>query len=101
MPIDVFPPAAPRGLTAIAGEGITLDWDPNEDFDLGGYLILRGEAGGATLLQLFDTAISETRYTDRTVKSGVRYVYEVVAVDSRVPVPNRSPSSSRVEELAR
>ena len=41
------------------------------------------------------------RYTDRTVTPGVRYTYVVIAVDNRVPVPNRSEQSIPVEELAR
>ena len=101
-PIDTFPPAPPANLTAVAGEGsISLIWEPNSDIDLGGYLVLRGEAGGATLQPLTETPIPDARYTDRDVKPGTRYVYAVVAVDDRVPLPNVSPESIRVEETAR
>jgi hypothetical protein len=89
--IDVTPPVTPTGLAAITGEGaINLIWEPNIEEDLGGYVVLRREAGDATLVQLTPRPILETRYSDPTVKPGVRYTYEVRAVDRRVPVPNVS-----------
>jgi fibronectin type 3 domain-containing protein len=45
--------------------------------------------------------VTETRFTDRTVKPGVKYVYAVQAIDSRLPRPNVSAESERVEETAR
>jgi len=36
-----------------------------------------------------------------TVAPGTQYVYAVVAVDSRLPVPNESVESARIEETAR
>jgi hypothetical protein len=33
--------------------------------------------------------------------AGTRYVYAVLAVDSRLPVPNISAESMRIEETAR
>lgn len=100
-PIDVFPPAPPANLVAVPGDGaITLIWDANVEPDLAGYLILRGAAGGDTLTPLTHTPVVEPRFTDRSVQRGIRYVYEVVAVDSRVPVANRS-APARVEETAR
>jgi hypothetical protein len=101
-PVDTFPPAVPTGLSAVAGEGsISLIWEPNIEEDLGGYVVLRGEAGGATLQPLTAAPIADARYTDRAVTAGVRYVYAVIAVDNRVPVPNASPLSPRVEETGR
>jgi len=100
-PIDIYPPAAPTGLDRVAGEGfIELLWDPNVEADLGGYIVLRAEAGGDTLLQLTPTPISGTRYADRTVTPGVRYTYVVRAVDNRVPLPNMS-EPAEVSETAR
>jgi hypothetical protein len=101
-PVDIVPPAAPTGLSAVAAEGaISLIWEPNIEGDLDGYVILRGEAGNATLQPLVATPVADARYTDRTVEGGVRYVYAVVAVDNRVPVANASAPSARVEETAR
>jgi hypothetical protein len=100
-PRDTFPPVAPKGLAAVSGSGvINLIWDPNTDADLGGYLILRGEAPGDTLLPLTPQPIKETRYADRSVKPGTSYVYAIVAVDRATP-PNRSAPSSKVTETAR
>jgi hypothetical protein len=102
IPVDDFAPDAPRGLSAVATDGaIALIWEPNAEPDVAGYLILRGEAGDATLTPVTDTVVTEARFTDRTVRPGVRYVYAVQAIDSRLPRPNVSVESARVEETAR
>ncbi len=100
-PVDTFPPAAPRSLAAVASPGvISLIWEPNSDKDLAGYLVFRGEAGGAALERVTRDPIHETTYRDTTVTPGVRYVYAVRAVDKATP-PNVSGESNRVEETAR
>ena len=100
-PTDIFPPAAPRGLSAVGSAGvISLIWDANTEPDVAGYLVLRGEAPGDTLQPLTPAPIKETTYRDTTVTAGVRYVYAIVAVDSAKPA-NTSPQSTRVEETAR
>ena len=99
--VDTFPPAAPKGLAAVATEGaISLIWEPGTDKDLAGYLVLRAEAPGATLQPITPAEIRETTYRDAGVKGGVHYVYAVIAVDSAKP-PNRSAESNKVEETAR
>lgn len=98
-PKDTFPPAAPKGLAAVSSAGvINLIWDPNGEPDLAGYLILRGEAPGDTLQPLVREPMRETRYADRTLTVGTRYVYQIVAVDK---AGNRSTPSNPVEETAR
>ncbi len=100
-PKDTFPPAAPRNLAAVGAEGaVNLIWEPNDEADLAGYVVLRGEAPGAKLEALTMTPIRETTYRDTTARPGVRYVYTVVAVDSATP-QNVSVESNRVEETAR
>ncbi|HEX6322572.1 MAG TPA: hypothetical protein VFZ36_02515 [Vicinamibacterales bacterium] len=100
-PRDVFPPPAPANLTAVSGPGaVSLIWDAVEAVDLAGYLVLRGDAPGETLLPLFETPIADTTYKDATTVAGTAYVYVVVAVDKATP-PNRSPHSNRVEEVGR
>jgi len=100
-PRDIFPPKAPQGLSAVAGTGtINLIWDANSDADLGGYIVLRGEAPGDKLQPLTPAPIHETTYRDTTVRPGSRYVYAIVAVDRANP-PNRSALSNKVEETAR
>jgi fibronectin type 3 domain-containing protein len=101
-PVDVFPPVAPTGVSPIAVEGaISLVWEANTERDLQGYLVWRGEEGSETLSRITADIVKETRYTDQTVKPGVRYVYAVTAVDSRSPEPNISAESERVEVTAR
>jgi hypothetical protein len=64
-------------------------------------VVLRGAPGDATLQPLNSTPVIETQFTDTTVTAGTRYVYAVLAVDSRLPVPNISAESARLEETAR
>ena len=98
-PIDTFAPAPPRSLAAVASEGaISLIWEPNEESDLAGYLVLRGEAPGEKLQALTTAPIPDTTYRDTTVRSGVAYVYAIVAVDK---ANNISAQSNRLPERAR
>ena len=100
--VDIFPPDAPVNLTTTVREGaIDLLWEPSADADLWGYVILRGAPGDATLQPLTAVPVIESSYTDSTVEAGRRYVYAVLAVDSRLPVPNMSAESPRIEETAR
>jgi hypothetical protein len=97
--VDTFPPAAPRALAAVASGGaISLIWEANTERDLDGYLVLRAEAGRGDPTPIIQAPIKESTYRDATVKTGVRYVYVVVAVDTS---KNQSAPSNRVEELAR
>jgi hypothetical protein len=102
VPVDVFPPIPPRGLATVSSEGaINLIWEPNTELDLAGYVVLRGEAAGDTLQPLTKAPVREASFRDDTVKPGAHYVYAVVAVDNRFPMPNMSTESNRVEETAR
>ncbi len=96
--IDTFPPAAPTGLQAVAGEGtISLIWDANAEMDLDGYRVLRAARPGDVLMPITASPIHETTFRD-SVQAGVVYVYAVAAVDR---AGNVSPLSNRVEETAR
>lgn len=101
-PVDTVPPEAPTGLIAEVEPGaITLIWEPNIEEDLGGYVILRGAAGDATLTPLTSAPVRTARYVDRELTAGTSYVYAVAAVDSRAPLGNVSAESARVEATAR
>lgn len=101
VPIDTFPPRPPRSVAAVAAaNSINLIWEPSDDADVAGYLVLRGVPGDATLQTLTSKPITEARYTDSTVVPGTRYVYAVRAVDGQ-PTPNVSVDSERAEETAR
>jgi hypothetical protein len=102
MPVDVFAPEAPVNLATVVRPGaIDLIWESSPDADVWGYVVLRGAPGDATLQPLNTTPVIETQFTDTTVTAGTRYVYAVLAVDSRLPVPNISAESARIEETAR
>jgi hypothetical protein len=102
IPVDMFPPAPPVRLVAVADEGgISLIWEPNPEPDVAGYLVLRGEPSDATLQPLTPTPVTEARFRDTHVSAGKKYVYAVVALDSRLPFGNISAESNRVEETAR
>jgi hypothetical protein len=98
---DVFPPAAPRSLAAVASEGaVSLIWEANGEPDLAGYLVLRSEGEGQRTQQLTSEPLNETTFRDTKVRRGARYVYTVIAVDTAKP-PNRSASSNEAEVFAR
>ncbi len=71
-PKDTFPPAAPKGLTAVGDTGaVNLVWDANTESDLAGYVVLRAEAPGDNMQPLMRDSIRENRYVDRAVAAGV------------------------------
>ena len=94
---DTFPPAQPQGLMAVAGEGaISLIWEPNNEKDLDGYLVVRATTPGGELTQV-GPLIHETTFRD-SVPPGAHYEYGVRAADK---AGNVSAPSSRVDETAR
>ena len=97
---DIFPPAAPTGLVAVAGAGaISLTWTANGEADLAGYVVLRGRDPEAELEALTPEPIAVTNYQDTEVEAGLDYVYAVQAVDRADP-PNVSAASEQVVEQA-
>ena len=99
--VDVFRPAPPESLSAVASEGeVSLIWAPNDDVDLAGYIVLRGLPEGETLQPLTTAPVAENTYRDTTAEPGTVYSYAVRAVDLAF-VPNFSELSNRVEEAAR
>ena len=97
---DIFPPAAPTGLVAVAGAGaVSLTWNANAEADLAGYVVLRGRDPEAELEALTPEPIAVTNYRDTDVEAGIGYVYAVQALDRADP-PNVSAASEQVEEQA-
>jgi Prokaryotic lipoprotein-attachment site len=96
---DTFPPAAPKGLVAVASEGaINLIWDANTDKDLAGYIVLRAPASTKEFTTVTDEPLRDTTFTDK-VPVGTPFVYAIRAVDSN---GNRSaPSAESPAESAR
>jgi fibronectin type 3 domain-containing protein len=95
-PQDRFAPAVPAGLSAIASTGtIELAWEQNTEPDLAGYRIYRAEGTGE--LAKIAEAPTAPNYSDRQVRSGVRYRYAVSSVDK---AENESAQSAPVELVA-
>ncbi len=97
---DIFPPAAPAGLVAVAGgAAISLTWTANVEADVTGYIILRGIGPDASLEPLTPEPITVTNYQDTAVETGISYVYAVQALDAADP-PNVSEASQQITEQA-
>jgi hypothetical protein len=95
---DRFPPAAPRDLQAVPGEGrIDLIWESNNEKDLAGYVVLRATSPTDKLEPITPAPIQQSTFTD-TVPAGVQYWYAVQAIDK---AGNASPLSDRRNEAAR
>ena len=95
---DTFPPAAPRDLQAVPGEGrIDLIWESNNEKDLAGYVVLRATTATDKLEPITPAPIQPSTFTD-TVPAGVQYWYAVQAIDK---AGNASPLSDRRSEAAR
>jgi hypothetical protein len=96
---DVFPPAAPAGLQAVAsGVGqppfVDLTWAPNTEADLAGYNVYRRQAGQPPV-KISTELVKAPAYRDREVTAGHNYFYAVTAVDLR---GNESPRSDETSE---
>jgi subtilase family serine protease/flagellar hook assembly protein FlgD/fibronectin type 3 domain-containing protein len=83
--VDNAPPAAPTGLVAVlAGDDVQVNWNPNTESDLLGYLLYRGGQlvgwSGNVPLDLRAAAITLTNALDKNVPDGT-LVYTVYAID--------------------
>ncbi|MBM3295138.1 MAG: hypothetical protein FJY82_11545 [Candidatus Aminicenantes bacterium] len=97
VPKDVFPPAVPTDLTALAGlEVITLSWNPNREPDFLGYKIWRRAEGSPQFDLLTASPLLENAYADAAVEKGRRYEYAVSAVDREKNESGRSQAVSEV-----
>lgn len=93
---DRFPPAAPTGLTAIAGvNSIEVAWDRNTEPDLAGYRVYRAEGEGS-LAPLGDP-VTAPSYSDRAAAKGKTYRYAVTALDRNGNESARQPEAVTVE----
>ncbi len=95
--VDTFPPAAPKGLNAVATDGaINLIWEASTEPDLAGYFVLRSRQPNTGFERITSTPEQDASFRDN-VTPGIRFVYVVVAVDK---AGNISMHSKEVEETA-
>ena len=80
---DVFPPAAPTGLTATGNDGsVSLDWVDNGEADLAGYRVYRSESMGGPYSEITVALALTSDYLYTGVVNGTAYYYVVTAVDT-------------------
>jgi len=105
---NTFPPAVPTGLAAVgtAGENgagnesrpaIDLNWQPNTEPDLAGYIVYRREGSGEWLRISPALPLVGSAYHDATVMAGHTYEYAVSAIDQE---GHESARSAKAEETA-
>jgi hypothetical protein len=105
--VNKYPPAVPRGLAAVAtgsaegaGPAIDLNWQPNTETDLAGYVVYRREAGASeSAWQRISPTLPavEPGFHDANVQPGHTYRYAVSAVDQQ---GHESARSAEAEETA-
>ena len=83
--IDNLPPQAPSGLTATpAGANVQLNWNPNTEADLLGYLVFRNSrlanVTGTLVGDLRPYAVAAAQYPDNNLADGP-YAFTVYAID--------------------
>jgi hypothetical protein len=78
---DVFPPEPPTGVSALpTTDAVELSFSPSPDGDLERYRVFRAAAGGP-FVQVGELPASERTFTDKDVRHGQGYVYQITALD--------------------
>jgi hypothetical protein len=92
VPTDATPPAAPRGLVSVTGDGqVLLDWLPNTEPDVAGYRIYIGTCpDGPSCPYDRVGATTGTSFTVSGLTNGTTRYYAVAAYDR---AGNESPLS--------
>lgn len=98
---DVFPPPVPIGLVSAAdtaSKAIDLDWTPDVDPGLAGYIVYRRAAGTDQTPERISPAgkpVITSEWNDTTALPGQRYAYSVSAIDVS---GNESQRSTEIED---
>jgi fibronectin type 3 domain-containing protein len=97
VPADSTPPAAPSGVSAMAGDTIiSLAWNGNTEPDFNGYNVYRSTTPGGPYTKQNGGLLSGPIFNDANVTNGTRYYYVVTAVDTSL---NESANSSLVSTI--
>ncbi len=91
---DVFPPAVPLGLVAVADAAagaIDLSWSPNSDSDLAAYHVFRRDIDAGLPAQQIASVNTEPSFRDTGVQPGHTYAYSVSAIDKNGMESKHSP----------
>lgn len=98
---DVFPPAVPQGLAAVAvaaengnPAGVDLNWQPNTETDLAGYIVYRRENGGTWERISGAQPVAGPGLHDGRVEAGHTYEYAVTAIDQSGHESGRSAAAA-------
>jgi pectin methylesterase-like acyl-CoA thioesterase len=80
---DGVAPATVKSLTGTrtTDAGITLDWAPNGETDLVGYMVTRATTSGGTYAKLTTSPITALTFEDTAAPAGGSFYYKVTAVD--------------------
>jgi hypothetical protein len=98
---DVFPPPVPTGLVSApdtSAKAIDLDWTPDVDPGLAGYIIYRRAADSnqpPERISPASTPVTTSSWSDTTAAPGQRYAYSVSAIDTS---GNESQRSTEVQD---
>lgn len=99
---DIFPPAVPTGLAAVAttgdngaGNAIDLSWQPVTDADLAGYAVYRREGDGGWQRISPAGPLVPPAFHDSQVQPGHSYRYAVSSINQG---GNESARSAETEE---
>jgi hypothetical protein len=99
---DIFPPAVPTGLAAVAttgengaGNAIDLSWQPVTDADLAGYFVYRREGDGGWQRISPAGPLVPPAFHDSQVQPGHSYRYAVSSINQG---GNESARSAETEE---
>jgi fibronectin type 3 domain-containing protein len=102
--LDVFPPAVPAGLAAVATApsagteaAIDLSWQPDTEADLAGYIVYRSEGGESWQRISPAQPLAGPAFHDARVQPGRAYRYTVTAIDQG---GHESARSAEAEETA-
>lgn len=100
------PPSTPGNMTvtAISSNEIKIEWSPNSEPDLAGYIIQRSTSPNGPWDNVTTVGRDRTSYTDTGLESGTTYYYRIIAIDNALnespPTPALSATTSEPEEFS-